>query len=262
MPPHNLSVRTHEVHFKWTNKRPSESGLAYSRRSSKVVITPEAPKTTPDESEGTITQLKEAGENVNGESIPPIDGTASTNEQNGDCSTVNAASTTPAVDESKGSKSAHKKKLRRRKRPLMKKKLTQLRNRTSLSPEPVQEEKGEEHPTGNAEAQSEEIPTVDQGTTIPETTAESSDEPLVEIAPSLNGLQDNIGEEQFLEEPEVFMKREKENTTSISEKSEEESKMDGGVAEKLANLGIDPAQSLQSNNVDVHVNGDTAVEES
>ncbi|KAL5962499.1 hypothetical protein TSMEX_009767 [Taenia solium] len=245
-------------------------------KSSKVVITPEAPKTTP-ESEGTITQLKEAGENVNGESIPPIDGTASTSEQNGDCSTVNATATTlPAVDEPKESKSAHKKS-----NPIiwMQKKISFKKTKTPKATsheekpdeaakpdqpasEPVQEEKGEEHPTGDAEAQSEEIPTVDQGTTIPETAVEPSNEPLVEIAPSSNGLQENIGEEQFLEEPETFMEGEKENITFVSEKSEEESKTDPGVAEKLANLGIDSAQSLQSNSVDVHVNGDTAVEES
>ncbi|VDM18486.1 unnamed protein product [Hydatigera taeniaeformis] len=244
-------------------------------RSSKVVITPEAQATTSTQPEGTITQLKEVGENVNGDSIPPIDGNASANEQNGDCSTANTtAATLPAVDEPKESKSTHKKsnpiiwmqkkisfkKAKASKAAVHEEKPDEAAKSDQPAPEPVQE-KPEEH-TGDAEAQSEEISTVDHGTTIPEPAAESSNEPLVEITPSLNGLQENIGEEQFLGEPETFMEGEKENIASISEKSEEESKTDVSVAEKLANLGIDSAQSLQSNNVDVHVNGDTAVEES
>ncbi|KAH9284547.1 hypothetical protein ECG_02347 [Echinococcus granulosus] len=243
-------------------------------RSSKVVITPEAQKVTPAEPEGVITQLKEAEESGNGESIPPIDGAVVTNERNGDCSTVNVTvATLPAVDEQEEPKSAHKKsnpmhwiqkKISFKKTKTFKATVQEeipVEAATADQPalEPGQEEKQEKHPTGNAEAQSEEVPMIDQGTTIPVTGAESSNEPLVEIAPSSNGLQENIGEEEFLEEPEAFMEGEKENVASTPEKLEEESKMELGLVEKLANLGIDSVQSLQSNSADVHVNGDAAV---
>ena len=106
---------------------------------------------------------------------------------------------------------------------------------------------------GDVEVQSEEVPKADQATNAnPETgVTESSEEPVIEIAPTSNGVLAKVGEEEFVEEPPKYPAEQEEpapaEVSDAPEEQEEEPKLNVDLSEKLASLGIESAAGPQTN---------------
>ncbi|KAM7536194.1 hypothetical protein Aperf_G00000104322 [Anoplocephala perfoliata] len=241
--------------------------FAMGGRSSKVVITPENAETAAVSGEA-VAQLKPIGENGSGDAAA-IDSKA---EPNGEChATDTTAEALPADGSTAEIKSSQRKpgpinwiqkkisfkKAKTPKKPVTEEKPTESAKGTEPIAVDGKREEGVSAIADDVQVQSEEVPTVDQGTTVSETPeVEVTVEPVVEVVPSTEDAQKGVGEEQFVDEPEQVV--EGINGADPHEEFAGEAQADLGLADKFASLGIDAVEPI-ANGADTCPVGDTMV---